>query len=285
MENNRKRLILSIIQCTEAVPGDAAMMYNRFSMECALTIAGSDPTGGAGIQADLRVFHALGVHGMAVIAALTAQSTSAVMDVYPVPDSQLREQLRALLDDIRPSALKTGMLYSSGAVNAVAEAVSEYSLGNLVIDPVAISTSGRTLLDDDARKALREVLLPLSRVVTPNTDEAAWLCGLKVDTTKGMERAAMAIRDMGPEVVVVTGGHLEDKAIEIVFDGQEVHRLEGAMMPGRYHGTGCAYSACITAFLALGRAPVEAAMLAKELVGDAIRSSYRPGGGMSILRF
>lgn len=261
------------------------MVYNRFRMECALTIAGSDPTGGAGIQADLRVFHALGVHGMAVIAALTSQSTSAVMDVYPVPDSQVREQLRALLDDIRPSALKTGMLYSQEAVSSVAEAVKEYGLKNLVIDPVAISTSGRKLLDDKARAELTEKLLPLASVITPNTDEAAWLTGMRVDTPEDMERAARAITDMGPEVVVVTGGHLEDMAIEVVYDGQETHRFEGTRMPGRYHGTGCAYSACITALLALGSAPVEAAMRAKEFVSNAIRDAYRPGGGMSILRF
>jgi len=254
-------------------------------MKYALTIAGSDPTGGAGIQADLRVFSSLGVHGMAVIAALTAQNTVEVKDVFPVPGQQVGEQLRALLDDIRPSALKTGMLYTSGAVCAVTEAMREYGLGNLVIDPVAISTSGRRLIDDDGARALREKLLPLARVVTPNTDEAAWLTSAEIKTPEDMERAARRIRDMGPETVVVTGGDMGDRAIDVVYDGHEAFRFEGARIPGKYHGTGCAYSACITALLALDAEPVEAARRASDMINIALKESYRPGGGMGILRF
>jgi len=254
-------------------------------MECALTIAGSDPTGGAGIQADLRVFHALGVHGMAVIAALTAQSTRAVKEVYPVPAKQVSEQLRVLLDDIRPSAIKTGMLYSAEAVDTVAWAVREYGLKNLVIDPVAISTSGRELLRDEARTALRETLLPLARVVTPNMDEAGWLASMKVTTPEDMKEAARKIRQMGPDTVIVTGGDMDDRSLEVVLNDSGTFVFEAQRIPGRYHGTGCAYSACITALLAFGLPPVEAARRAKELINDALRDSFRPGGGMDILRF
>jgi hydroxymethylpyrimidine/phosphomethylpyrimidine kinase len=254
-------------------------------MKCALTIAGSDPTGGAGVQADLRVFHALGVHGTSVIAALTAQSTSAVKDVYPVPGEHVMGQLRSLLEDIRPSALKTGMLYSAGAVEAVARAVDDYGLKKLVIDPVAISTSGGKLLTEEGAKALREKLLPLADVVTPNREEAGWLASMKVSTPDEMEKAARHIGDMGPGTVIVTGGDMGEKALEVVYDGGDIIRFEGPRRPGQHHGTGCAYSACITALLASGLSAVEAARRAKELMNDALRDAFRPGGGMSIPGF
>ena len=254
-------------------------------MECALTIAGSDPTGGAGIQSDLQVFRALAVYGTSVIAALTAQNTQGVTETFAVDEQLIRAQLGTLLSDIKPSALKTGMLYSEGAVRAVADAVREHGLKNLVIDPVAVSSSGSRLLLPEAEKTLREELLPLARVVTPNMAEAAWLAGMQVETPGEMERAARAIADLGPEMVVVTGGHLLEKAEDIVFDGKQIYRLEGEMHEGAYHGTGCAYSACITALLALGSAPVEAARRAKELVAHAIAGAVSPGGGMKILRF
>jgi hydroxymethylpyrimidine/phosphomethylpyrimidine kinase len=254
-------------------------------MECALTIAGSDPTGGAGVQADLRVFHALGVHGMAVIAALTAQNTKEVKDVYPVPGEQVAGQLRVLLEDSRPSALKTGMLYSRGAVDAVTRAVGEYRLENLVIDPVAVSTSGRKLLNEEAAVALRERLLPLARVVTPNTEEAGWLASMRVSTPEEMKEAALRIRKMGPETVIVTGGDLGEKAVDVLLDGSGTFTFESSRRHGRYHGTGCAYSACITALLAAGLAPLEAARRTKELMNDALRDSFSPGGGMDIPRF
>ncbi|MFC1549456.1 bifunctional hydroxymethylpyrimidine kinase/phosphomethylpyrimidine kinase [Nitrospirota bacterium] len=255
-------------------------------MECALTIAGSDPSGGAGVQADLRVFHALGVHGLAVIAALTAQSTATVTDVYPVPGEQVEGQLRALLGDIRPSALKTGMLYSPEAVDAVASAVGEYRLDNLVIDPVAISTSGRRLMDEDAAEVMRKKLLPLATVVTPNAQEAGWLASMSVvSTPEEMEEAARRIRNMGPDTVIVTGGDLGETAIEVLLNDSGISRFEAPRRPGRYHGTGCAYSACITALLAGGLRPVEAARRTKELMNDALRDSFRPGRGMNIPRF
>lgn len=254
-------------------------------MECALTIAGSDPSGGAGIQADLRVFHSIGVYGTSVIAALTAQSTSQVSEVYPVHEDQVRGQLRALLDDIRPSALKTGMLYSAGVVAAVAETIREYELDNLVIDPVAISTSGKRLLSMEAAGELKKKLLPIARVVTPNAEEAGWLTSMSVTTPEDMEKAAEKIRQLGPETVIVTGGEMGDRAVEVVHDASGTFRFEGPRAPGLYHGTGCAYSACITALLAKGMGAVDAASRTKELMNKALWEAFSPGGGMKIPRF
>lgn len=256
-------------------------------MECALTIAGSDPTGGAGIQADLRVFKALGVHGMAVIAALTAQDTREVKGVYPVPPQEVGRQLDALLRDVRPLAIKTGMLYSADAVEAVANAMRKYGLSNLVIDPVAISTSGSTLLSPEGMRMLIKKLVPLCTVITPNLNEAAMLTGMQAASSRqDMERAAIILHDMGADTVIITGGHLEETATDLVYDGRDFHLLDAPMSEGNYHGTGCAFSACICALLALGNAPIVAARRAKELVGDAIRDAFRLSEqGMGILRF
>ena len=256
-------------------------------METALTVAGSDPTAGAGIQADLRVFHALGVHGMAVIAALTSQNTLKVTDVFPLREGQVSSQLSALLDDIRPAALKTGMLYSTHAVNAVADAMEAYKLKNLVLDPLSISSSGKRLLTEDAFEAMKQRLIPLARVVTPNLEEAAALSGINdIRDIEKMKKAASAIREMGPEVVIVTGGHLEGSTLELIYDGKEFNVLEGHKYKGDYHGTGCAYSACITALLARGmKDPLEAARMTRGLMDNAIKDAFRPGGGMGILRF
>ena len=248
----------------------------------ALTIAGSDPTGGAGLQADLKVFKAFNVHGLSVVSAITAQNSVGVDSIYLVERDFLEKQLRILLSDIKPDALKIGMLYSKGAVEIVADMLKEYSLSNLVIDPVTVSSSGTSLVANGTLDSLRENLFPFSKVITPNIYEASVLTGIRIENKKDMENAAKVLKDMGPEVIVITGGHLEEIAIDLYYDG-EFHRIEGKKIKGEYHGTGCAFSAAVTALLALGHVPLESARRAKEFVNNAIKKAYYPGRGMGLL--
>ncbi|GAB4390463.1 MAG: bifunctional hydroxymethylpyrimidine kinase/phosphomethylpyrimidine kinase [Thermodesulfovibrionales bacterium] len=251
-------------------------------MKSALTIAGSDPTGGAGLPADLRVFRAFGVHGLSVPSALTAQNTEGVDLVEPVQREFFRRQLEFLLDDIRPDALKTGMLYSAGVVEETAGVVSSRSLRNLVVDPVAASSSGRSLVEEGALDAIRDRLFPLARIITPNIYEAALLTGINSEAAE-MEAVARALKEMGPEVVIVTGGHMEKTTIDLFFDGRKFHRIEGRKIEGDFHGTGCAFSSALAALLALGRPPLEAAREARNFIQEAILKSYRLGRGMGLL--
>lgn len=225
-------------------------------VKIALTIAGSDPTGGAGLQADLRVFRAFEVHGLSVVSAITAQNTKGVNSILPVEKYLFDKQLHVLLSDIRPDAIKIGMLYSSWAVELVAEIVKEFSLSNLVIDPVTVSSSGISLVENGTLDALREKLFPLSKMITPNIYEASVLTGVMIEDKEDMEEAAEVLKDMGPEVVVITGGHLEEVALDLFYDGS-FHDIEGSKIEGEYHGTGCAFSAAIAALLALGNNPLE----------------------------
>lgn len=251
-------------------------------MKIALTIAGSDPTGGAGLQADLKVFRSFEVHGLSVVSAITAQNTEGVDFVFPVEKDFFEKQLHTLLSDIRPDAIKIGMLYSSWAVELIAEILKEYSLSNLVIDPVTVSSSGKSLLANGTLDALREKLFAYSKLITPNIYEASVLTGIAIEDKKNMEEAAKILKDMGPEVVVITGGHLEEIALDLYYDG-EFHDVEGEKMKGEYHGTGCAFSAAITASLALGHTPLESVRRAKEFINKAIKKAYHPGKGMGLL--
>lgn len=248
----------------------------------ALTIAGSDPTGGAGLQADLKVFKAFDVHGLSIISAITAQNSVGVDSIYPVERDFLEKQLRILLSDIKPDALKIGMLYSKWAVEIVADMLKEYSLSNLVIDPVTVSSSGSSLAANGTLDSLRENLFPISKVITPNIYEASVLTGIRIENKKDMENAAKVLKDMGPEVIVITGGHLEEIALDLYYDG-EFHSIEGEKIKGEYHGTGCAFSAAVTALLALDHVPFESARRAKEFVNNAIKKAYHPGRGMGLL--
>jgi len=252
-------------------------------MATALTIAGSDPTGGAGLQADLTVFAVFGVHGLGVPAALTAQSTEVVDRILPVEEGFLERQLDVLLNDIRPDSLKTGMLYTASAVEIVAQKIKEYRLGNLVIDPVTVSSTGTSLIEDGTLEALRLRLFPLARVVTPNIYEASVLTGISIRTGDDIEDAARALKDLGPEVVIITGGHLEPEAVDLFYDGKDFHRLGAKTITGDYHGTGCAFSAAIAACLALGHSPLESAKRAKEFLGRAIQNAFHPGKGLGML--
>ncbi len=251
-------------------------------MRTALTIAGSDPTGGAGLQADLKVFRAFDVHGLTIMSAVTAQNTVGVESVLPVEKDFLKIQLHTLLSDIRPHAVKLGMLYSTWAIELIAGAIKEYSLSNLVIDPVTVSSSGKTLVADGTLDSIREKLFPLAKVITPNIYEASVLTGLRIEERKDMEEAAKILKDMGTEVVVITGGHLETIALDLYYDG-EFHDVESEKIKGEYHGTGCAFSAAATASLALGHVPLESVRRAKEFINNAIRKAYYPGKGMGLL--
>jgi hydroxymethylpyrimidine/phosphomethylpyrimidine kinase len=251
-------------------------------MKTALTIAGSDPTGGAGLQADLKVFKAFEVHGLSVVSAITAQNTQGVDSVFPVEKIALEKQLRILLSDIKPDALKLGMLYGSYVVGVISRIVTEYSLKNLVIDPVTVSSSGMSLVENGTLDLMREKLFPLSRVITPNIYEASVLTGIMIEDRKGMEEAARALKETGPDVVVITGGHLEEIALDLYFDG-DFHSIEGEKIRGEYHGTGCAFSAAVTALLALGHSPLEAVRRSKEFIREAIKRASHPGSGMGLL--
>jgi len=245
-----------------------------------LSIAGSDSGGGAGIQADLKAFARAGVHGMTAITALTAQNTVGVTAVHPVPGSFIVEQVRAVASDLGVDAVKVGMLGTAETVEAVEEALGLLEPGTpVVLDPVMVAESGAVLLDEDARRALVERLLPLATVVTPNLPEARVLAesagGGAPDTPEALARALHAL---GPAVVVVTGGHREE-ATDVLFDGRELVPIGGERHPdGAAHGSGCTHSSTLAAHLALGRSPVEAARVAKRVAAEAVRDGLRELG-------
>lgn len=247
----------------------------------ALTIAGSDSGGGAGIQADLKVFFAYGCHGMSAVTALTAQNTVGVTGIHEVPAAFVVEQIDAVAGDIGVDAAKTGMLASAEIVAAVAKSISSHGIPKLVVDPVFVSKHGNTLLTDDAIDALRFDLFPLAAIVTPNLHEAGLLLGRDIDSLPAMEEAARALHDLGPGAVLVKGGHLgRETAVDVLFDGRSIRRIEGP----RYdtedtHGTGCALSAAICAGLAKGDELGAAVEEAKRFVSEAIRRSLRLGRG------
>jgi hydroxymethylpyrimidine/phosphomethylpyrimidine kinase len=251
-------------------------------LKTALTIAGSDPTGGAGLQTDLKVFKSFGIHGLSVVAALTAQDTQGVDSIFPVEKDPLEKQIRTLLSDIKPDAMKIGMLFSGWSVQVIADMMKEYALGNLVIDPVTVSSSGTGLVDEGTLDLIRENLFPLSRMITPNIYEASVLTGVMIEDRKGMEEAARALKKMGPEIVLITGGHLDKIAIDLFYDG-EFHAVEGEKIKGEFHGTGCAFSAAVTACLAIGYSPLESVRRAKDFIHNAIKKAYYPGKGMGLL--
>ena len=237
-----------------------------------LSIAGSDSGGGAGIQADLKAFARAGVHGMTAITALTAQNTVGVTGVHPVPPAFVVEQVRAVVEDIGVDAVKIGMLGTAEIVAAVREALGLLAPGTpVVLDPVMVAESGAVLLDEDARAALVEQLLPLATVITPNLPEARVLAGAEADA----EALARALHALGPDVVVVTGGH-RDEATDVLFDGERVTLIPGERYPdGAAHGSGCTHASMLAAQLALGATPLEAARVARRVAGEAVRDGLR----------
>jgi hydroxymethylpyrimidine/phosphomethylpyrimidine kinase len=248
----------------------------------ALTIAGSDSGGGAGIQADLKTFSALGVFGMTAITAVTVQNTLGVQGYEELSPRTVADQIRAVATDIGVDAAKTGMLASRGIVEAVAEAVAETGIPNLVVDPVFVSKHGHALLAPDAVEALRTRILPLASLVTPNLPEAAGLIGEPVRTPADMERAARAIVALGAGAALVKGGHLEaGGADDLFFDGERLEWIRAERVPTRHtHGTGCVLSSAIAAHLALGLELLEAVRAGKAFVTEAIRHALALGGGI-----
>lgn len=254
----------------------------RVVVPVALTIAGSDSSGGAGIQADLKTFTALGVYGASVITALTAQNTRGVTGIMSVPAFFVASQIRAIASDLDVTAVKTGMLGNRNVVEAVAAALGEYHLGSLVIDPVMAATSGDSLMEPEALDVLRGMLLPRADLITPNIPEAARLLDVAPATTvEDMERQARALLGLGPHAVLVKGGHATgDRAVDILAIAGAVHVLDLPRVPiAGTHGTGCTLSAAITALLATNTPLLEAVRRAKEFVWHAIASaSQRPVG-------
>jgi hydroxymethylpyrimidine/phosphomethylpyrimidine kinase len=248
----------------------------------ALSIAGSDSGGGAGIQADLKTFSALGVFGMTAITAVTAQNTRDVTGIAEIAPEMVARQIDAVVADIGVDAAKTGMLSSAAIIEAVADRIRRHRLERLVVDPVMIAKGGAALLRPDAIDALRRLILPLALVVTPNLPEAAALCGAPVESAAQIDDAARRIAALGPRYVVVKGGHLAGAAVDTVYDGTAAHveRLEARRIATRNtHGTGCVFSAAITAGLARGNDPVRAIREAKTFVTRAIETALPLGGG------
>ncbi|GIX47637.1 MAG: hydroxymethylpyrimidine/phosphomethylpyrimidine kinase [Candidatus Tectimicrobiota bacterium] len=246
----------------------------------ALTIAGSDSGGGAGIQADLKTFAALNVYGMSAITAITAQNTCGVEAVQAIDPEVVAAQIRAVATDIGIDAAKTGMLFSTAIIQAVARAVQAYNVFPLVVDPVMVATSGARLLQPEAEASLRQELLPLATVVTPNLAETAVLVGRPVQTLEEMQAAAEEIVASGVRAVVVKGGHAVERATDVFYDGTTMELLTAEVIPTpNTHGTGCTFSAAICAYLARGAPLLEAVRQAKAYLTGALRHSLSIGKG------
>jgi hydroxymethylpyrimidine/phosphomethylpyrimidine kinase len=253
-----------------------------FFMKVALTIAGSDSGGGAGIQADLKTFHQLGAFGTSVIAAVTAQNTLGVTDWEPVSVHLVRSQIQAVASDLRPAALKSGMLASSEIIVAVANELKAFSLTNYVLDPVMVATSGDMLIEPDAVSAIRSDLIPLADLVTPNADEAAVLAGHQVTTEDEMRDAALVIAKMGAKAVLIKGGHVVSKSgdvVDLLYDGEFTRLSHKRIETTSTHGTGCTLSAAITAHLAHGLTLRNAVTLGTDFVHAAIAAAPGLGSG------
>ena len=250
-------------------------------MRIALTVAGSASGGRAGIQADLKTFHQFGVHGTSAIVALTAQNTQEVRAVHPVPPEFIRHQLEVLADDLPPNALKTGMLGDSATVAVVVDTIREHSWAPLVVDPVMVSSSGARLLDAAAEARVRDELLPLAALVTPNLDEAEVLTGFEVRSPEAMERAGRALLELGAGAALVKGGHLTgDQLTDVLVTPDHIRRFDRPRLATRStHGTGCTLSAAVTAGLALGHSLETSVEDALTFVARAIADAPGLGGG------
>lgn len=250
-------------------------------MKHCLTIAGSDSSGGAGIQADLKAFSANGVFGMSVITAITAQNTQGVFDVQDVTPSMIAHQIEAIFDDIRVDAIKIGMVSRPETIEIIAKTLKKYPLPPLVIDPVMISKSGYNLLQPEAQKALIDLLLPMATLITPNLPEAEVIVGYKIDTLDLMQQAARDLHTLGCTYVLVKGGHLEDDATDVLFDGERFFFLHVKRLETKNtHGTGCTLSSAIAANLAKGMCVKIAVEEAKAYITEAIAHGFTLGKGV-----
>ncbi|MFF4804527.1 bifunctional hydroxymethylpyrimidine kinase/phosphomethylpyrimidine kinase [Streptomyces sp. NPDC001351] len=245
-----------------------------------LTVAGSDSGGGAGIQADLKTMLALGVHGMSVVTAVTAQNSLGVQGAWELPVEAVRAQYRSVVDDIGVQAVKTGMLASAELVETVAELIAATD-APAVVDPVGISKHGDSLLAASALESVRTKLLPAATVATPNLDEVAQLAGVHVGAESDLREAAAAVLSYGPRWVLVKGGHLSGDAVDLLTDGSEEHWLRAPRHDNRHtHGTGCTLASAIASQLAKGQSVPQAVAAAKEYVTGAIAAGFALGGGI-----
>jgi hydroxymethylpyrimidine/phosphomethylpyrimidine kinase len=250
------------------------------TLQRVLTIAGSDSGGGAGIQADLKTMLACGVHGMTVVTAVTAQNSLGVQGYWELPPEAVRAQLDSVLGDIGVDAVKTGMLVSSGLVSLVAGVLRDLEVP-VVVDPVGVSKHGDSLLAVDAVDALRDELIPVAALVTPNLFEVAQLTGVKVDDESGLRPAAEAMHRLGPRWVLVKGGHLPGAAVDVLFDGENWFEFRAPRFDNRHtHGTGCTLASAIASYLAKGLAMPEAVGAAKRYVSGAIQHGFALGAGI-----
>lgn len=246
----------------------------------ALTIAGSDSGGGAGIQADLKTFAALDVYGMSALTAITAQNTCGVTAVQAIDPDVVEAQIRAVVSDIGVDAVKTGMLFSAPIIDGVAKAIGELALPHVVVDPVMVATSGDRLLQPDAEERMRVTLLPLAAIVTPNLDETAVLVGHAVKGLDAMQAAAEALVSLGVKAVLIKGGHATEKATDVFYDGNTMELLAGEVInTPNTHGTGCTLSSAIAAYLARGTPLLDAVRQAKHYLTEALKKSLSIGQG------
>ncbi|MEU6878242.1 bifunctional hydroxymethylpyrimidine kinase/phosphomethylpyrimidine kinase [Streptomyces sp. NPDC046712] len=251
------------------------------SLPLVLTVAGSDSGGGAGIQADLKTMLALGVHGMSVITAVTAQNSLGVQGAWELPEEAVRAQYRAVVDDIGVQAVKTGMLASAALVETVAELLAGTPDTPVVVDPVGVSKHGDPLLAASALDSVRTKLLPVATVATPNLDEVAQLTGVVVEQESDLREAAAAILSYGPRWALIKGGHLEGDAVDLLTDGSEEHWLRAPRHDNRHtHGTGCTLASAVASGLAKGLTVPEAVREAKAYVTGAIAAGFALGAGI-----
>jgi hydroxymethylpyrimidine/phosphomethylpyrimidine kinase len=250
-------------------------------MKKLLTIAGSDSSGGAGIQADLKTFSAHGVFGMSVITAVTAQNTQGVFAVQDINPDLIFKQIEAIFDDISVDGVKIGMVSQVQTIKVIADQLKKYNAQNIVLDPVMVSKSGYHLLNPDAEKTLIGKLLPLATLVTPNIPEAEVITGLSIHSIKDMEKAAQRIFEMGARNVLLKGGHLDDSSTDILFNGDKyIHYTASRIQTKNTHGTGCTLSSAIASNLALGYDIVQSVKAAKEYITTAIMYSLDIGKGV-----
>lgn len=250
-------------------------------MKLALTIAGSDSGGGAGIQADIKTFSAHGVFGMSVITSVTAQNTRGVIGIEDISPEMVSLQMQAVFEDLYPDAVKIGMVSSGGIIDAIADGLKKYGPRKVVLDPVMISKGGSYLLKPEAMNALKDKLIPLSLVVTPNLMEAEALTGMVIKTPEDMREAARKIIGLGAKSVVVKGGHLTGDALDVFYDGHKFYEITSERVNTRNtHGTGCTFSSAIAANLALGYDLIESVKRAKDYITGAIKNSLDIGHGV-----
>ncbi|MCF8062805.1 MAG: bifunctional hydroxymethylpyrimidine kinase/phosphomethylpyrimidine kinase [Deltaproteobacteria bacterium] len=248
-----------------------------------LTIAGSDSSGGAGIQADIKTIHRLGAHALCAVTAVTTQGSRGLSSVHPVPPGEISRQIEVAVADAFPGAVKIGMLKSPGAVKTVASLIERFRLSNVVLDPVITATAGGRLLDVEALETFLSELVPRADVVTPNIEEASLLSGRPVQTLEEAEEAARSLKSLGPDVVV-TGGHFPDQCVDLLFDGKGVHRFPGSRLQTTFtHGSGCVFSSALATCLGMGADLHGAVARARETTREALRLGYACGSAPGVV--